>query len=447
MSTSRTARIVVGVAGGIAAYKVTSLVRALRALGHQVDVVPTPNSLEFVGAATWEALSGRPVRTSVFEAVDTVNHVRLGQEADLVVIAPATADLLARAASGRAEDLLTATLLATQAQVVMAPAMHTEMWLHPATVANVATLRSRGVVVVDPAVGRLTGPDSGPGRLPETPELMAALAPYLPSVPDAAVPDAAVSDAAVPQDPPLAGPWEGPLAGRRVVVSAGGTREPLDPVRFLGNRSSGKQGVALAVALRDAGARVDLIAAHLEVPVPDGVAVHPVGSALELQTAVGQLAPGADALVMAAAVADFRPAEYVDAKIKKVGDDGAPTITLVRNPDVLAGVVAARAAQRPGEPRPLPALIVGFAAETGDAQHSVLEYARHKLQRKGCEILVVNEVGMDKGFATDHNDVTLLFADGSEPIMSSGDKAEVARAVTKVMAPRMVSAAPATVVE
>lgn len=426
-----------GVAGGIAAYKVTSLVRALRALGHQVDVVPTPNSLEFVGAATWEALSGRPVRTSVFEAVDAVNHVRLGQNADLVVIAPATADLLARAATGRADDLLTATLLATQAQVVMAPAMHTEMWLHPATVANVATLRSRGVVVVDPAVGRLTGPDSGPGRLPETDELMAALVPFLP-VDAAGEPPADAGTEAAAQLP---------LAGRRVVVSAGGTREPLDPVRFLGNRSSGKQGVALAIALRDAGAQVDLIAAHLEVPTPQGVAVHAVGSALELQSAVGQLAPGADALVMAAAVADFRPAEYVDAKIKKVGEDGAPTITLVRNPDVLAGVVAARASQDTGGADALPPLIVGFAAETGDANHSVLEYARHKLQRKGCEILVVNEVGVDKGFATDHNDVTILFADGAEPIMSSGDKADVARAVTGVMVTRMVSAAPGTVVE
>lgn len=433
------ARIVVGVAGGIAAYKVTSLVRALRALGHQVDVIPTPNSLEFVGAATWEALSGRPVRTSVFEAVDTVNHVRLGQNADLVVVAPATADLLARAACGRADDLLTATLLATKAQVVMAPAMHTEMWLHPATAANVATLRSRGVLVIDPAVGRLTGPDSGPGRLPETDELMAALAPFVAG--------------AAPQDATPDGAATLPLAGRRMVVSAGGTREPLDPVRFLGNRSSGKQGVALAVALRDAGASVDLIAAHLEVPTPQGVTVHSVGSALELQSAVEQLAPGADALVMAAAVADFRPAQYVDSKIKKVGDDGAPTITLVRNPDVLAGVVEARAAQLVGDPQDAsgpqswPPLIVGFAAETGDAHHSVLEYARHKLQRKGCEILVVNEVGIGKGFATDHNDVTILFADGAQPIKSSGDKAEVARAVTQVMVTRMPLAWPGTVAE
>ncbi|MGO2634657.1 MAG: bifunctional phosphopantothenoylcysteine decarboxylase/phosphopantothenate--cysteine ligase CoaBC, partial [Galactobacter sp.] len=310
-------RVVLGVAGGIAAYKATALVRGLREAGHHVDVVPTDSALRFVGAPTWEALSGQPVHTSVFEAVDRVNHVALGQRADLVLVAPTTADLLARAASGRADDLLTATLLATKAQVVMAPAMHTEMWQHPATVANVATLRARGVAVLDPAVGRLTGADSGPGRLPEPSEILAAVAHLL-------------------ADP------ERPLAGRRVVVSAGGTREALDPVRFLGNRSSGKQGVALAVALRDLGADVDLLAANLEVAAPAGVRVTQVTSARDLERAVGQVAPGADALVMAAAVADFRPADVQDTKIKKRDDGEDPVITLVRNPDILAGAVRSR---------------------------------------------------------------------------------------------------------
>ena len=401
---SSSARIVLGVAGGIAAYKATGLVRALKEAGHTVDVVPTANALRFVGAPTWEALSGRPVRTEVFEAVDTVNHVRLGQEADLVLVAPATADLLARAAAGRADELLTATLLATRAPVFMAPAMHTEMWQHPATAANVALLRARGVTVMDPAVGRLTGPDSGPGRLPDPEDILAAALPLL-------------------------GPAEAPLAGRRVVVTAGGTREALDPVRFLGNRSSGKQGVALAAAARDAGADVDLIAAHLEVAAPRGVRVHQVTSARQLQAAVGRLAPGADALVMAAAVADFRPAEYAGAKIKKTDDVEAPTLSLVRNPDILAGAVAARAAGERTEAGPWPGLIVGFAAETGDAEHSVLEYAGAKLERKGCELLVVNEVGADKGFGTDGNEVVILSRDGSAPVHAGGSKADVARAV------------------
>ena len=386
-----------------------------------MDVVPTQASLSFVGAATWEALSGRPVRTSVFEAVDEVNHVRLGQHADLVVVAPATADLLARAASGRADDLLTATLLATAAPVVMAPAMHTEMWEHAATVANVATLRSRGVTVIDPAVGRLTGPDSGPGRLPEVEDLMAALTPF------------------------LEGKNQGlPLSGKRVVVSAGGTREALDPVRFLGNRSSGKQGVALAIALRDAGAHVDLIAAHLEVATPSGVSVHHVSSAIQLQAAVGQLAPGADALVMAAAVADFRPAEYVGSKIKKsAGNEDAPVLTLVRNPDILAGAVAARA--KNDDAQPWPALIVGFAAETGDAEHGVLEYASAKLERKGCELLVVNEVGETLGFGTDTNTVTVLSRNGDTPVHMTGSKLDVARGVTELITKSLLSAAPGTV--
>ncbi len=407
VSAREGANIVLGVAGGIAAYKATGVVRALREAGHRVDVVPTTNSLQFVGAATWEALSGRPVHTSVFEAVDSVNHVRLGQEADLVIVAPATADLLARAAAGRADDLLTATLLATKAPVLMAPAMHTEMWQHAATVANVATLRSRGVHVLDPAVGRLTGPDSGPGRLPEAADIVAAAMPLLGS---------------------------GALSGRRVVVTAGGTREALDPVRFLGNRSSGKQGVALAAAARDLGAKVLLIAAHLEVPTPPGVEVLNVTSARELQTAVEREAPGADVLIMAAAVADFRPATYVASKMKKTDDVEAPELTLVRNPDILAGAVAARAAGEAAERGGWPQLIVGFAAETGDESHSVLDYARQKLARKGCDLLVVNEVGESKGFAADVNEVSILFASGAEPVHAAGSKDDVARAVTQAIA-------------
>ncbi|WP_291278391.1 bifunctional phosphopantothenoylcysteine decarboxylase/phosphopantothenate--cysteine ligase CoaBC [Galactobacter sp.] len=406
-------RVVLGVAGGIAAYKATALVRGLKEAGHHVDVVPTDSALRFVGAPTWEALSGQPVHTSVFEAVDRVNHVALGQQADLVLVAPATADLLARAAAGRADDLLTATLLATKAQVVMAPAMHTEMWQHPATVTNVATLRSRGVIVLDPAVGRLTGPDSGPGRLPEPSDILAAVAPLL----------AAERSAGA----------GAPLAGRRVVVSAGGTREALDPVRYLGNRSSGKQGVALAVALRDLGADVDLIAANLEVPAPAGVRVTQVTSARDLETAVGHSAPGADALVMAAAVADFRPADVQDTKIKKRDDGEDPVITLVRNPDILAGAVRSRS-EHEGDGPAWPGLIVGFAAETGDAEHSVVDYATAKLAKKGCELLVVNEVGLTRGFGRDENVVDVLSAAGDEPAHLEGSKVEVARGVAKIMA-------------
>lgn len=405
-------RIVLGVSAGIAAYKAALLLRLFKEAGHHVDVIPTESSLQFVGIATWEALSGNPVRTGVFEAVDTVNHVRLGQQADLVVVVPATADVLARAAAGMANDLLTGTLLATGAPVVMAPAMHTEMWEHPATAANVATLRARGVHVVDPAVGRLTGKDSGPGRLPEPEDIFALLQPYL-------------ADAA--------GPSEGkPLAGRIVAISAGGTREPLDPVRYLGNRSSGRQGIALAKAAMAAGASVRFVAAHLDQPVPEGVELSTASTARQLQAAVNEAARGADVLIMSAAVADFRPAEYVDAKIKKSDEHADPVITLVRNPDILAELVADRAAQ--GPVTDLPGLVVGFAAETGDAEHSVLEYGAAKLARKGCELLVVNEVGENLTFGTDENSVTILSARGAAPIHAAGSKDVVAAAVIQAVA-------------
>lgn len=404
-------RIVLGVCGGIAAYKAASLLRLFKEAGHHVDVVPTTNALEFVGRATWEALSGQPVTETVFDAVDTVNHVRLGQQADLVVIAPATADLLGRAAAGLANDLLTNTLLATRAPVLMAPAMHTEMWEHAATRANVATLRDRGIHVLDPAVGRLTGKDSGPGRLPDPADIFAAAQPLL----------------AGASDTPAAG--ERPLAGRTVVVSAGGTREPLDPVRYLGNRSSGKQGAAIARALLAAGADVRFVAAHLETQVPAGVKLTTASTALELREAVRNASRGVDAVVMAAAVADFRPATLAEAKIKKTDDGGAPTIELVRNPDILAELVSDRT-----EGEDFPPVIVGFAAETGDATASVEEYGRAKLERKGCEMLVVNEVGLAKGFGRDENAATILWRNDDEPGRHvSGTKDDVARELVEIL--------------
>ncbi len=392
-------RIIVGVAGGIAAYKACTVVRQLTEAGHQVRVVPTESALRFVGAATFEALSGQPVRTGVFADVPDVPHVRLGQEADLVVVAPATADLLARAVAGRADDLLTATLLTARCPVLFAPAMHTEMWLHPATVDNVATLRRRGAVVLEPASGRLTGADSGAGRLPEAEEIT-TLAQLLLERHDA-----------LPYD----------LAGCRLLVTAGGTREPIDPVRFIGNRSSGKQGYAVARVAAQRGADVTLIAGHTAGLVdPAGVDVVHISSAQHLADAVSKHAPGAHVLVMAAAVADFRPAHVAVAKIKKgpTEDTVPPTIDLVRNDDVLAGAVRARADGQLPKMR----AIVGFAAETGDAQGDVLFHARAKLRRKGCDLLVVNAVGEGKAFEVDSNDGWLLAADGTEAALQHGSK-------------------------
>ncbi len=394
-------RVVLGVAGGIAAYKACSLLRLLTEGGHDVTVVPTASALHFVGEATWSALSGKPVHTDVWSDITQVPHVRIGQQADLVVVAPATADLLARAATGQADDLLTTVLLTARCPVVMAPAMHTEMWEHPATQANVATLTERGVHVVPPASGRLTGRDTGPGRLPEPEDLYAVCERELARAAGDAAHAAAHATSAHGRVP-------GDLAGRRVVVSAGGTREPLDPVRYLGNRSSGKQGYALARAAAERGAEVTLVSSS-SLPAPDGVTVVPVETALQLQAAVTEAVRHADVVVMAAAVADFRPASYAGSKIKKThvaGDDGAadesaPTVELVRNPDVLAGLVAARGGARSP-------VIVGFAAETGDAEGSVLDHAREKLARKGCDLLVVNEVGTDTTFGHDDSTVHLL---------------------------------------
>ncbi|WP_330319770.1 bifunctional phosphopantothenoylcysteine decarboxylase/phosphopantothenate--cysteine ligase CoaBC [Streptomyces clavifer] len=394
-------KVVLGVSGGIAAYKACELLRRLTESGHDVRVVPTEASLHFVGAATWSALSGHPVSTEVWDGVHEVPHVRIGQAADLVVVAPATADMLARAAHGLADDLLTNTLLTARCPIVFAPAMHTEMWEHPATQENVATLRRRGAVVVEPAVGRLTGADTGKGRLPDPGEIFEVCRRVLAR--GAEAPD---------------------LTGRHVVISAGGTREPLDPVRYLGNRSSGKQGYALARTAVARGALVTLIEANTGLPDPAGADVLRVGTAVQLREAVLKAASDADVVVMAAAVADFRPADYATGKIKKKdGQEPAP-LTLVRNPDILAEVAADRA--RPGQ------IVVGFAAETDN----VLANGRDKLRRKGCDLLVVNEVGERKTFGSEENEAVVLGADGGETAVPYGPKEALADTVWDLVAAR-----------
>jgi phosphopantothenoylcysteine decarboxylase / phosphopantothenate---cysteine ligase len=395
-------RVVLGVAGGIAAYKAAELLRRFTETGHDVTVVPTPSALHFVGAATWGALSGKPVHTQVWDSVHQVPHVRIGQSADLVIVAPATADLLARAAQGRADDLLTNVLLTARCPVVVAPAMHTEMWEHAATRANVATLRGRGVLVIEPAVGRLTGSDSGVGRLPDPEEIFA-----------------------ICQDVLARGVAAPDLAGRTIVVSAGGTREPLDPVRYLGNRSSGKQGWALARVAAARGADVVLVGANVDLPSPFGVRVVPVGTAEELRTAMVAEAQEASVVVMAAAVADFRPGTVAASKLKK-GSAGEPTsVDLVRNPDVLVELVAAR---RTGQ------RVVGFAAETGDAEGDVLSHARAKLARKGVDLLVVNDVSAGQVFGRADNEVTVLAADGTVTPVPAGRKDVVAAGIWDALA-------------
>lgn len=394
-------RVVLGVSGGIAAYKACELLRRLTESGHDVRVVPTAAALEFVGAPTWSALSGHPVATEVWSDVHEVPHVRIGQGADLVVVAPATADLLAKAAHGLAGDLLTNTLLTARCPVVFAPAMHTEMWEHPATQENVATLRRRGAVVIEPAVGRLTGVDTGKGRLPEPAEMFEVCRRVL-----------------------ARGVVEPDLRGRHLVISAGGTREPLDPVRFLGNRSSGKQGYALARTAVARGARVTLIAANTTMSDPAGADVIHVGTAVQLREAVLKAAADADAVVMAAAVADFRPAEYVTGKIKKKDGVDPAAVALVRNPDILAEISAER--PRAGQ------VIVGFAAETDD----VLANGREKLRRKGCDLLVVNEVGERKTFGSEENEAVVLTADGTETPVPYGPKEALADVVWDLVVPR-----------
>jgi len=394
-------RVILGVGGGIAAYKSCELLRRLREAGDDVTVVPTEAALRFVGAPTWEALSGKPVSSSVWEHVHEVPHVRLGQEADLVVVAPATANILAKAACGIADDLLTNVLLTTHASVVLVPAMHTEMWLHSATQANVAVLRERGVQVLEPAVGRLTGADSGPGRMPE-PAVIAQVVRDL-----------------------LQGSRASDLAGKRVLVTTGGTREAIDPVRFLGNRSSGKQGIALAQRAAARGAEVTLIAANVTTDSLAGMTVVSVESASELAAEVYARAAHMDAIVMAAAVADYRPAQTADAKLKKHSDDGAK-LELVQNEDVLAQLVANR--DRHDQ------VIVGFAAETGDAHGTVLEHASVKLTKKGCDLLVVNDVSAGKVFGSDENEAVILSTSGEATELPRAAKAVIADAVWDAVA-------------
>ena len=448
--------IVLGVTGGIAAYKAVLLARSLVEEGHELHVVPTEDALRFVGKPTWEAISRNPVTTSVHEDVPEVRHVALGQRADLVVVAPATANTLARMTAGLADDLLGTTLLATKAPVLVAPAMHTEMWEHPATQDNVAILRARGVAFQGPERGRLTGDDSGPGRMSEPAEIHARIREMLGieapagegagAVPDPdplagsglaadALADAPADDPAVSETGSVASehwhagapdseeiPVASDLSGIRMLVTAGGTREPIDPVRFIGNRSSGKQGVAVAVAAAQRGAKVVLLAANIDESVLalarrlPGIRIIPIGSTAELEQAATAAAPGAEAIVMAAAVADYRVAEVSDAKIRKE-DGGAPTLTLVENPDILVGLVHER---RPGQ------VIVGFAAETVESQEELLERGRRKLARKGVDLLAVNAVGWSEGFESDANSVLVLDADGSVVSQITGTKQEAA---------------------
>lgn len=397
--------VVVGITGGIAAYKAVGVVRGLVLLGHDVHVVPTEAALRFVGKPTLEAVSRNPVTSDLYDGVSEVRHVALGQKADLIVVAPATAHTMASLALGLSDDLLGTTILASRAPLVVAPAMHTEMWQHPATQANAAILRSRGATLVGPTSGRLTGTDSGPGRMAEVEDVIAAaLAAVRPGGRD--------------------------LEGRRVLVSAGGTREPLDPVRFLGNRSSGRQGVALAVAARDRGADVVLVAAHLEVPAPAGVRVVPVSTALELSDAMVREADGADVVIMAAAVADYRPVSVSEGKIKKEQAGDALSVELVRNPDVLQRLAADAAVPRADGTR---RVVVGFAAETEEDPDELLRIGREKLARKGCDLLVLNRVGWYEGFAAERNTITVLARTGDTLAEASGSKEQVAHRILDVV--------------
>ena len=391
-------RVVIGVSGGIAAYKACHLVRNFKEAGDEVRVIPTTNALNFVGAATFEALSGNPVDTGVFTRVDEVQHVRVGQEADLIVVAPATADLIARVAAGRADDLLTSTILVATCPVVLAPAMHTEMWLNPATQANVATLRERGITVLEPAHGRLTGRDTGPGRLPE-PDVIAQLARTVLRTNGANA-------------------FARTLAGKRVLISAGGTQENIDPVRYIGNRSSGKQGYALGDIATQRGAKVTIVAgATDELEPPSGAEVVKVGSTREMRQAMVDRAPDADVVIMAAAVADFRPEAEANTKLKKgQADDALSTIRLTENPDILKDLVDMREAGQ------VASTIIGFAAETDNE----LENGRAKLKRKGADMLMLNSVAGGGVFGQARNRGWLLSADGGEEEIPDGTKHEVA---------------------
>lgn len=390
--------IVVGITGGIAAYKAVGIVRALVIAGHDVHVVATENALRFVGRPTLEAISRNLVHSDLYEGVAEVRHVAIGQAADLVIVAPATANTIAKLAGGLADDLLGNTILASTAPLVIAPAMHTEMWHNPATVHNIEVLRSRGVIVVGPATGQLTGTDAGPGRMSEPDDIVAA-----------------ALGALAPKD----------LAGKRILVTAGGTREPLDPVRFIGNRSSGRQGVALALAAAARGAEVTLIAANLDVAAPTSVSVQCVGSTLELADAARAAAASADVVIMAAAVADYRPETVAQSKITKEKQGEVLDLRLVKNPDILTALSEAR---RPGQ------LIIGFAAETEPDDGALLARGRAKIARKGCDYLVINRVGWTEGFATERNTVLVIDGAGDTVVQASGTKLSVADRILDLLA-------------
>lgn len=452
-----TRRIVVGVSGSISAYKATFIIRQLRAAGHEVKVVASAAALKFIGESTLAALSGAPVASQLFSDAGAVEHVAIAEWAQLLLIAPASADLIAKLAVGRADDMLTTTALTTTAPIVISPAMHTQMWQHPATVANVEILRSRGVKVIEPASGRLTGKDSGPGRLPEPEQIVAQALEFLrqsehskaaSNSGGAQVVDAVQNQGEPSQDQPgqnqpgqdLAAQdlqFSQDLAGKHFVISAGGTREAIDPVRFLGNRSSGLQGIALARAAVERGAHVTLVAANIEAALlaqlPEQVEVVKVVSALQLRDAVHEAGRSAQVIVMCAAVADFRPKTYAGFKLKKSTDSGETdksyTLELVENPDILAGL----AAQRLNEGQ----VIVGFAAETGDEHTSALEYGRRKALKKGADLLAVNTVGATSGFGDVANEIHVLDSHGQQVGHSAGSKLQVARDLVELIAQRL----------
>ena len=416
-AVERPRRVVVGVAGSIAAYKAPFVVRLLRQAGHEVKVVATESALRFIGAPALAAVSGRPVSTGVFDDPAAVEHVAVAEWAELVVVAPASADLLARVRAGRADDMLTATILTCQAPVVLAPAMHTQMWVNPATRENVAVLRERGLTVIEPDSGRLTGKDSGVGRMPEPEQIVSQAL--------AALTHAAAGFAGAQE---ASGEGDKSLQGRHVVISAGGTREPIDPVRYLGNRSSGRQGCALAAAAAEQGARVTLVQAHvasdLLKALPAQVSVVAAGTAADMLRVVRDAARDADAVIMAAAVADYRPVTVATTKLKKQAPAGEEPLTT--NPDILAGLVSDP--PRPGQ------IVVGFAAETGDENGDVLFHGRAKARRKGAHLLAVNAVGEELGFGDVPNAVVVLDAHGTEVARGQGSKMDVARLLISLTA-------------
>ncbi len=399
------ANVVLGVTGGIAAYKATGIIRLLTEAGHDVRVIPTTNALRFIGATTLEALSHNAVDPDLYTDVADVKHIELAQKADLMIVAPATAAFLARYAAGLADDLLLNTLLATRAPVVVAPAMHTEMWQHVSTQRNVSQLRADGVEVLDPAEGRLTGSDSGPGRLPEPEHIVSAALRHL-----------------EPQD----------LAGTRFVVTAGGTREPIDAARFIGNYSSGRQGIEIARAAARRGAEVTLLGANLSIDSSiaslPGVTLIPVSTTAELKDALLATREHAHALVFSAAVADYRFESPSISKMKKSEVGETLSLQLVQNPDLLAETCAAR---REGQ------IIVGFAAETATGDE-LLELASHKLARKGCDLIVANDVSAGAVFGSDSTQVVIVDEHGRVAEVS-GSKSMVANALLDLLAPRLLA--------